>query len=376
MKSLGWGDPVEEPIILIYRRKGERWEHDFRGPVAVLGEDRWKLTWLSREELPLRDGKKLDLTAVPVVGIGGKRKHQPGRMIAFLEANPDFQGAILLYPGTGDFDLGEGMLFVTSREVLSGKRISGGKPVEKLVNFRWLRDGRYLADRALVLHQRIIKILENDVEEEPGPAVIAAELCRPSLYGPLPFRGEYRTPLIEKLRQNVLDVLAELNKREWSRAAAAEAVLGKEHELAQLRDMRARVREFLTEKLREAGVHYVRDVPENLVIRAEEVSPDLFGEDLGTVEIPGVGRRAVQKATPLINAKLMPVEVELTLEEFYQRATAWPFRKLVPVLKGFGALGGASLELALSEPDPVERLTKLRELYSRRFGEKMSRAQA
>jgi hypothetical protein len=119
--AFGWGDPIESPIVMTYRRKGEKCQHEFRGPVGVLGEDRKSITWLRREELPLSDGR-LDLMKVPVVGIGGKRKRQPGRALSFLEENPSFQGALLLYPGTGNWDLGEGMLFVTSREILEGKR--------------------------------------------------------------------------------------------------------------------------------------------------------------------------------------------------------------------------------------------------------------
>jgi hypothetical protein len=113
MSNIGWVDPVESEILLVFRLRGQTEEIKFSGAVAVLGENKRSLTWLTRNELPLNNGV-LDLSNAPTIAIGGKRKQQPQKAMDFLSRNPSFQGAILLYPGSGIWDLGEGMVFVTS----------------------------------------------------------------------------------------------------------------------------------------------------------------------------------------------------------------------------------------------------------------------
>mgnify|MGYP001613005319 FL=1 len=153
MNSLGWNDTVEKSLVLVYRRKGERREEEFSGTVYIIGAGD-SLAHVTREEI----GDRLDLTKVPVIGIGGKRKHQPARAKEFLASNKGFQGAFLLYPGSGNWDLGEGMIFLTSREILGGKHVGGGRPEVQLTNHRWLRDGKYVADRARMLPGKVLDL--------------------------------------------------------------------------------------------------------------------------------------------------------------------------------------------------------------------------
>lgn len=259
MDPFGWGDPIDSPIQLAYCRKGERREHGFSGPVGVLGEGRTTVSWLRRSELPLREGR-LDLSRVPVVGIGGKRKAQPSQVREFLTQNPGFEGVFLLYPGTGNWDLGEGMIFVTSREVLSGRPVSGGRPEVQLANHRWLHDGRWVADRVRSLHGKVLDTLEAELEQEPGAERIAAALTGWSC----PFAH----PLHEVCRR-VIDELAALEQRR--------VMLSGE----QTRDMTALVRERLAEKLRD--VWFVRNIPAGFLFSASEVAPELVvqAETLG-----------------------------------------------------------------------------------------------
>lgn len=346
MMSLGWGDPIESQITLVYRRQGEKREHGFHGAVAVLGEDRKKLTWLKREELPLHEGR-LDLSRVPVVGIGGKRKHQPGRAQSFLESNPDFQGALLLYPGTGNWDLGEGMLFVTSREILSGKRVSGGKPEVQLTNHRWLRDGRYVADRAKMLHGKVLETIEAELEEEPGAEAIVKAVTG------------WTIP--HRLRDVINEVSRELHELEGRRVM----LTGE-----QARNMSALVHERLVEKFREAGVRYVRDIPENLTVTAEEIAPELVSERdaLGTVEVPGLGRRLPKKQYARFGFGDQVPTVELSIGEFRQ-LESWPFAKVYPVLTELGDTRDQldyGLRDAIEAPE-AERIGKCREFFARRW---------
>jgi hypothetical protein len=344
MSDLGWGDPIESQILLAYRRKGESREHSFHGAVAVLGEDRKTLTWLKREDLPLREGR-LDLSNVPVVGIGGKRKQQPGRAQSFLESNPDFQGALLLYPGTGNWDLGVGMIFVSSREVMSGRRVSGGRPEVQLTNYRWLRDGRYVADRAKVLHNKVLEVLEAELEQETTPEAIVQAIAG------------WQVP--HRLRYTMEEVSGELFELETRRVIFTDE---------QMRDMTALVQQCLTKKLQEAGIRFVRDIPETFTVAAEEIAPELVSQrdTIGTVIVPGVGRRLPKKRSARFgfSGNKVPV-VELSIEEF-RLVDAWPFATVYPVLNGFGEVFEQvdyGLQDAMEAPE-ADRLAKLREYFT------------
>lgn len=344
MSDLGWGDPIESQILLAYRRKGESREHSFHGAVAVLGEDRKTLTWLKREDLPLREGR-LDLSSVPVVGIGGKRKQQPGRAQSFLESNLDFQGALLFYPGTGNWDLGEGMLFVTSREVMSGRRVSGGRPEVQITNHRWLRDGRYVADRAKVLHNKVLEVLEAELEQETTPEAIVQAIAG------------WQVP--HRLRYIIENVSGELFELETRRVIFTGE---------QVRDMIALVHQCLTKKLQETGIRFVHDIPEALTVTAEEIAPELVSQrdTVGTVVVPGVGRRLPKKRSARFgfSGNQVPV-VELSIEEF-RLVDGWPFATVYPVLTGFGEVFEQvdyGLQDAM-EALEADRLDKLREYFA------------
>ncbi len=300
--NLGWGDPVQEPVLLLYRRKGAEQKENFRGPIYIvdLGTPEMKLTPVARVELP---AGPLDLTRVPVIGIGGKRKYQPDRVREFLGQNPGFSGAFLLYPGSGNWDLGEGMLFVTSHEVLEGQRISGGRPEIQLTNFRWERDGRYVADRAKMLHGKVLETIETSLEQAPGTTLIAEAMLG---YG-------FEHPLKAQLAA-VLHDLHELEERRIS------------FETGQAKSFAEEVKTLLVAKLEMAGVRRVSEIPAGLTITAEEIAPELTAqrETLGTVEIPGLGRWPVLRRRDFMGFKPY---VAVTLDDVRQ-ITNWPFTNL------------------------------------------------
>ncbi|MEI6498586.1 MAG: hypothetical protein WCO23_01360, partial [bacterium] len=319
--SLGWSDPVEDKLVLRYRRKGEACEdNNFQGSVYIidLGTEELKLTHIEREQLP----NPLDLTRVPVIGIGGKRKWQHLRVREFLGANPGFSGAFLLWPGSGNWDLGEGMLFVTSQEVIEGKRISGGRPEVQLTNFRWERDGRYLADRCKMLHGKVLETLETGLEQEPGLALIVETM----------FGYGFEHPLKSQLAA----VLCDLRELETRRLV---------FEAGSPRDFVAEIKKLITTKLEASGdVRRVSEIPVDITVEAEEIAPELVAqcETLGTVEIPGVGRRrAVLQSTQNKSGNTPVVTVDL--EEVHQ-ITNWPFTNIdlrVKEIDGSGPFNGS-----------------------------------
>jgi len=329
MDSLGWNDPIDRGVNVAYRRKGERQEHGFYGFVFVLDtntidQGQPAMTAVAKDELTLVDGT-LDLTNVPVVGVGGKRKWQPSRVRDFLKKNHGFQGAFLLYPGSGSWDLGEGAIFVTSREILSGKRVSGGKPEEGLTNHRWTRDGKYLADRAVMLHGKVLKTLESELEQVPGVDLLVAAWKRGK-----PF--EHR--LYEEIGQTETTV----RTLEYRRV-----LLSGERP----RDARELVVDKLGEKLRAAGVQKVADISDDLSITVEDVVPGLVAEaeTLGTIEVPGLGRRLPSR----VQNRVYGTSLTLTLtNEDVANVLAWPFSDVYPVIEegtdgqsyetGFGTL--------------------------------------
>ncbi|HEY4493818.1 MAG TPA: hypothetical protein VJB95_00055 [Candidatus Paceibacterota bacterium] len=345
--QFGWSDPVQSKIVLAYRRKGARQEHDFHGVVYILGEDKKKLTPVPRAEI----GERLDLTQVPVVGIGGKRKAQHGRIVDFLANNAGFEGAFLTYPGTGNWDLGEGMVVITSREILSGKRVSGGRPEVQLVNYRWLRDGRYVADRAQLLHGKVLKVLETELEQEPGAEKISAEMIRGA------FWASFKHRLCEEC-----DALT----RKLTELEGRRVLLSGE----KTRDMVALVRENVTVKLQAANVRFVREIPADLTVTAEEIAPELVAgmDTLGTIEVPGLGRRLPKKQHASFGFGDEVPTVELSIGEF-RMVEAWPLVKVYPVLTELGYARDQldyGLRSAVEMPE-AERLEKVREFFAERW---------
>ncbi|MFA6131052.1 MAG: hypothetical protein WC730_02230 [Patescibacteria group bacterium] len=346
---------MAEKIIVSFRQKGAiRSVEDFRGRVVVLGdgdspEARLQTrTEVPREELGLRDGK-FDLSRVPVVAIGGKAKHRLGRVSRFLEENARFSGAFLCFEGSGNWDLDNGVIVLTSKGILSGRPVSGGRPEVELTDYRWLTDGRYVADRARMLHGKVLDTLAAEVEQIPPTEKLAESLTATW--------GRFDHPL-----QPVVEaVRTELYELEGRRVV----LTGEE-----ARDMNALVLEHLGRKLVAAGVRYVRDVPASLTLTAAEVDPELVAarDNLGTIEIPGVGRRLATSQRGELNFGRPVVTVKVTAEEF-RAVTAWPFPTIYPVIgeigEGYGQLN-YRLEEAVESPE-AERLGKLREHFAQRW---------
>lgn len=341
MRELGWYDKVEEKILVVYRRKGERREDRFFGPIFVMSEDRNTLTYVPRQELP--DSQRLDLTRVPVISIGGKRKSQPNKVRQFLANNPGFSGAFLLYPGGGQMDLGEGMIFLTSHEILKGKRVSGGRPEVGLTNFRWLRDGRWVADRARMLHGKVLETLETELEQEPGPDRIAEAITAPM-----------STPFEHRLAKEYREVASYLFDLERKRVLFSGE---------QPRNMFVVVGERIAEKIRNAGARRVADIPATLTVTAEEIAPELVtkADSLGMVKIPGLGFRLPER----VNVSGGTAAVVKLLPEEVRQVASWPLDTVYPLVVGLDAynlFGWTSpAKKMIKVADPVERWSQLRE---------------
>lgn len=104
----------------------------------------------------------LDLTSCPVVVIG-KGRQQRARLQDFLEKSPNFRGCIYLAPYSWCNGWSDGTLMIGSWDILNGKKISGGRPEEKLVNHRFDLNGKYLCDRGMVLRKKTVKLLEENI---------------------------------------------------------------------------------------------------------------------------------------------------------------------------------------------------------------------
>ena len=328
-----------------FRKKGNVLTEEFRGDVRIEGESRT----LSRNDLPLRE-EVLDLTHVPVVCIGGKRgSRQDRRLEEFRKSASDFGGVIYLLPYDWSWGWSDGHLILPSRQILGGQRVSGGRPEEKLVDFRWLPDGRYVADRARVLHGKTVEVLQKEVEQEPGTEKIAERLCQG--FGCF----EHSDPLVKAAAEVRSDLQDLENRRVLLSGEPA-------------RDMSALVRERLTAKLQAVGVRFVRDIPADFGLAAEEVAPELVAarDTLGTVEIPGLGRRLLEKQYAEFGFG-NPVPVVVITADELGRLTVWPFDRVYPVLS---ELGATRIEWALRdavEAPEAERIGKIREYFAERW---------
>lgn len=317
MANLGWGDPSDDRISISFRRKGRVIKEEyFFGPVYLLKEDR-SLLYINRGELQLAQDKNefslgiLDLSRVPVVTVGGKRKSQPIRALGFLEENPGFAGALILWPGSGNYDLGPGMIILTSRAVLEGKRISGGRPEVKLTGHHWESDGRYVAKRARMLHGKVLETLVEGIEQVPGIDLIVEAIKQDRFYHSL--CDQYR---------ETFKILSDLESKRV-------LLSGEER-----RKIRPLLDGHLSLKLKEAGVQKVSDIPETLTIIPEDIDPSMVAQasTLGTVEVPGLGRRLPHRerfgSREYLLINLKSAEVNLV--------TNWPFADISPWLEDWG----------------------------------------
>lgn len=327
-----------------FRQKGQVASWDFHGDVVVAREK------VEEARLPLRDDV-LDLSHLPVVTIGGKKgRRQDARLEEFEKQAPDFKGVIFLLPYSWANGWSDGHLYIPSWDALldKSKRISGGRPEVQLTNYRWLSDGRYVADRARMLHGKAIEIIEAEVEQDvPMDELVkklsdwnAHDFCHP-------------------LQQQCLAVWRNLYDLEKRRIGLA----------GQERDMSILIREKLAEKFRGAGIRKAADVPSDFSVSADEVAPELMAEadTLGTVEIPGVGRRLTDQVRPSFGWSDI-LAVEITIEEF-RRVISWPSEEVYPMITELGAAFeqlGYEIQDALRSQE-AERLGLLREHLTKRW---------
>lgn len=304
-------------IAIIFRRKGKTETIEkFNGPVYVLemepgqtlasaGEN-LKLVKIDRSEI----GTQLDLSRIPVIKIGGKKKHQGSKLRGFRAENPDFQGAFIMLPGSGGWDLDSGEVVLTSRELLkAGVQISGGKPVEEWINYRFSEGGAYVADWALTLHGKILNIEQSEVEQDATPELVWDWI---SGYGS---RNHPLRLLIDKLRKEI----EELEK------ARVLTEGGKERSVWDI------LQTYTLTKFKELGIKRVSGIPENFQLTLELVEPELASGKgmLGIIDIPGVGKKVMSnkaEGDSKVNGDVRAAVV-LTAEEI-RKVTDWPFEDI------------------------------------------------
>lgn len=293
-------------LTVTYRRKGEKQTIEFSGAVYVLDEEtQHDFIDVSPEEL---GRSQLDLSRVPVVTIGGKASRQEGRARNFLSSNPTFEGALILW-GYDDGDL-----IFTSRAVMDpNHRVSGGRPEVQLTNFRFLRDGRYVADRARMLHGKILKTLETEIEQDVPMELLVKQLSDR-------FFHSFSHPLQQKCGE-VWTELYEIEKRRVLDEGGTE------------QNISGFISAYLTRNLEALEVKRVADVPSDFVITAELVMPELVAlrDNFGKVQIPGIGWKPVLEINyNERNIWFVKVRaaVELSVEELKQ-ILEWPFVDLV-----------------------------------------------
>src|SRR3989338_3255930 len=327
-----------------FRQKGEIVVRDFSGDVVVAREK------VATNKLPLHD-ETLDLVHLPVVTIGGKKgRRQDAHLAEFEQQAPDFEGVIYLLPYSWANGWSDGHLYIPSWDALldKSKRISGGKPEVHHTNYRWLSDGRYVADRALMLHGKAIEILGAEVEQEVPIDELVKKLS-----------DWHSTGFCHPVQQQCLEVWRHLYDLEKRRVGLTD----KE------RDMSVLIRSKLAEKFQEVGIRKATEIPADFAITAEEVAPDLMteAETLGTVEIPGVGRRLTEQVRPSFGWDDV-LTVALSIEEFRQ-VTSWPFVDVFPMIAELGAAFeqlGYEIRDALQAHD-TERLGLLRKCFTQRW---------
>jgi hypothetical protein len=215
--------------------------------------------------------------------------------------------------------------------------------VVQLTNYRWLADGRYVADRAKVLHNKVIQILEPELEQAPG----AETLVEAVVSGLFPHR----------LNQMISEIVTELSELE-----ARRILLSGEPE----RDIPKFVREYLTGKLKELGISYARQIPESLAITSQDIAPELISgcESLGMVGVSGLGNRLpIRRFVSRGNGREV-LTIELTIDEFRSLKT-WNLPNIYPVIPEIGWYM-EQLDLSLIravEGAESERIFRIREIF-------------
>lgn len=300
-----------QELTIIFRRKGQKQEVPFYGSVYYLDEEtEHDLIPITPEELGTT---RLDLCHIPVVSIGGKARRQEGRMRNFLATSPGFQGAMLL----------DSELVFTSRAVMDpSHHVSGGRPEVQLTNFRFLRDGRYVADRAKMLHGKILETLETEIEQDVPMELLVKQLSDR-------FFHSFSHPLQQKCGE-VWTELYEIEKRRVLDEGGTEENIG------------GFISAYLARNLEALEVKRVADVPSDFVITAELVMPELVAlrDNFGKVQVPGLGWKPVVELNYRerdIHFVKIRAAVELTPEDLKQ-VTEWPFTDLVIRVAGIESM--------------------------------------
>lgn len=118
-----------EEIRVVFRRHGKvESVSNFSGLAYLLGDDRRKMDVISRQQLPIKNGQ-LNLLRMPVVFFAGRSSVARSRATEFIKKHPDFQGAVLVDPGSGSLDIDSGLVIFTSAACLNrGVRFKGIAP--------------------------------------------------------------------------------------------------------------------------------------------------------------------------------------------------------------------------------------------------------
>ncbi len=293
---------MEEKKI-IFRQKGEKKEFIIGSTLCGFyisvnnGEKR-----IEKDDMP----NVVDLTNVPVVLIGGKKGQIRRANLEFFKKNaPDFKGAILLLPYSWANGWDDGILMIPSESMLnSSEKISGGKPELSLNNFRFLPDGRYVADQVRLLHGKVIEILATEVEQIPSMSQMVEWVTSP-----------YSSTTII-LYLEVQEVIKKLFRLESLRILK---VGGESTKILEV------VKNFLVSKFKELGIQKFSDISENFSITAEAVMPELVAEEstLGKILIPGVGEKKLLKRWEESFCGNFAM-IELSFDEM-KSVTEWPY---------------------------------------------------
>ncbi len=224
-----------------------------------------------------------------------------------------------------------------------------------LIGHRWLRDGRYVADRVKLLRGKVTETLEVEVEVEPGAKAIAEAIQA------------------GRIDHRLCDVVS-LACRDVDRAERRLAAYGLYTAIPHAQGL---VLKCLQEKLEGAGVCSVRDIPSELTLTARQVAPDLLAQSqpLEAVDIPGLygGRRVVSIHWASQLNRTVPV-VELLAPDV-KYLEGWP-KGVFLLLPQFDAVArqlSLTQELIVWKMDEAERLDSLRKYFAQMWRERMRR---
>ena len=336
---------------VIFRQKGERKDFEFDGGFYISVNNGEKIIHLG--EMP----SVIDLTNIPVVTIAGKKgKVRDARLAEFQKNAPDFKGAILLLPYSWANGWNDGILMLPSEALLnSSQKISGGKPEVSLNNFRFLSDGRYVADQVRLLHGKVIETIATEVEQVPGVEILAEKLVNQF--------SNLKISLYMTV-QGVIKQLSELENMRVLRVGGEKRNISEE------------VKNFLFSKFTELEIKKFSDISENFSITALAVMPELVKEEttLGKILIPGVGEKALLKRWKETFYGEFTM-IEISFEEM-KKVTEWPYTDVAFEVKEINHLSYQGYERdhmksdtlrGLLSSDEKDRWQKILEYFQERW---------